>query len=78
MFNTCKKRKEFESIIKIAEKLTLKDILENNLNYDINDIKKIRLVDEIIISSSCDWLKRTYYFDIHYAYDLLELARRLK
>jgi hypothetical protein len=62
-YRQLRRRKEFHDIKEIGERLEQRDIKENNINY------KGICVDGEDVS---EWIKKTYWFDIWYAFELLD------
>ena len=74
-YKQLEKRKEFDNIKAIAERLEEKDIRENNPNY--NDLYYDFDKDGNLIYTT-GWINKTYFSDIWYLFDLLDWIRENK
>jgi hypothetical protein len=74
-YKKLEKRPEFKEIKAIRERLEFRDFIENNPNY-----KPIYHYDSSrnLINRETGFIKKTYYFDIFYAFDLLNWIRNKK
>ena len=71
-YRQLKRRKEFYTIKEIANRLEQKDFAINNPNY--KPIHKYNSNGDLI-SIETGWVKKTFWVDLWYLFDLLEWSR---
>lgn len=72
-YDKIRKRKEFECIKAIGERLEKKDIESLNPNYNGMYLDVNENGEQILTTG---FIKKSYWFDIYYAFELLDWVRK--